>query len=192
MEKRIKCPHCGAVLKVVAKAGFENKPLKCPVCSEVSLFKEYKEIIQKTDETMLPNQDNDSTSLQAGKAQQKTINTMIGSIKVLGAKEELYKLKEGKNVIGRMSSSSNADIQIKADNHLSREHIIIDVKNIPGMGKVHYLSLHKEKVNATFVNDERLMFGDSIVLQNGDRIKLPASITIAFELIDSDETNYVS
>ena len=63
------------------------------------------------------------------------------------------------------AAKSEAGIQIyTADSRaMSREHIVIDVKNVPGKGFVHTLSLYKEKVNPTFIGSEPLVYGDRIV-----------------------------
>ena len=88
-----------------------------------------------------------------------------------------------------MSSKSEAGIQIyTADSRaMSREHIVIDVKNVPGKGFVHTLSLYKEKVNPTFIGSEPLVYGDRIVLTHGDVIRLPDT-TLKFELPDEEAT----
>lgn len=40
---RIKCPHCGAVLKVKQQLGLEKASLTCPVCKKKSPFSNYNQ-----------------------------------------------------------------------------------------------------------------------------------------------------
>lgn len=60
---------------------------------------------------------------------------------------------------------------------------------VPGKGFVHYLSLYKERVNPTFLNKVSMMFGDCMVLKNGDIISLP-NFDIVFELHESEGTDF--
>ena len=53
----------------------------------------------------------------------------------------------------------------------------------------HYLSLYKEKVNKTFVGNEPLVYGDCIILNHGDIIKLPDA-DLRFEIPNEDDTDY--
>jgi hypothetical protein len=64
---------------------------------------------------------------------------------------------------------------------------VIEVKRVPAKGYVHYVSLYKEKVNPTYVEDELLQYGDCLVLSHGDVIKLP-DVTFKFEIPDEDAT----
>ena len=100
-----------------------------------------------------------------------------------------FRLKVGRNVIGRKATASTADIQIPTagGKHMSREHLVIEVKKVAGKGFVHYASLYKEKVNVTTINDELLEYGDSIVLKSGDKLKL-LDVTILFEIPDDEGT----
>lgn len=117
-------------------------------------------------------------------------NLMIGCLKVKTT-GQTFRLSPGRNVIGRKASASSANIQLDTgENHrVSREHIVIEVKKIPGKGFVHYLSLYKERVNPTFLNKVSMMFGDCMVLKNGDIISLP-NFDIVFELHESEGTDF--
>lgn len=100
-----------------------------------------------------------------------------------------YQLNAGANVIGRKASASKAHFQIDTgtNKRMSREHLIIEVKRIPSKGFTHHVSLFKERVNKTFVNASQLLWGDKIILQHGDRIKLP-DMDLRFELPDEEAT----
>ena len=143
--------------------GIEGKSVTCPVCKQKSPFAAFGRPSVKND---------DDRTLYSGKVSAK-VN--IGVL-VKPDTGESFALKEGRNVIGRKSAASSSDIQIplpKDMKRMSKEHIIIDVKDVPDRGIVHYASLYKEKVNPTAVNGEPLAFGECVVLNDGDRINLP-------------------
>lgn len=160
---QIKCPCCGAVLKVKMQQGIEGKSVICPVCRQKSPFAAFGRPSGKND---------DDRTVYPGKV---SANAGAGVL-VKPDTGERFALKEGRNVIGRRSSASSSGIQIPLPNEMkrmSREHLIIDVRDVPGRGIVHYASLYKEKVNPTAVNGEPLAFGESVVLNDGDRLSLP-------------------
>ncbi len=115
----------------------------------------------------------------------------FGELSVLNSDAPKLKLKTGKFIIGRKANSSMADFQIQTEgsNRMSKEHIVIEVKKVPQKGVVHYISLYKEKVNDTFINDEKMFFGDCVILKNGDIIKLPDA-TLKFEILDDEGTDF--
>lgn len=184
MEMKIRCPHCGAVLKVLAKSGIENKTITCPACKESSLFKNYKQIIQNEEETKVHYKNDEKTQYASDKV------SAIGCLRIKGSSGKSYPLVKGKNLVGRKADSSSARIQLIADNHMSREHLLIEVMEVEGQGLVHYLSLAKEAVNPTWINNERLLFGDSVILEPGAEIKMPSSVTLVFDMVDKDSTIY--
>ena len=144
-------------------AGVEGNAVTCHVCKQKSPFASFGRPSGHNDEdkTMYPGEI--SANVNAG-------------VLVKPGTGERFALKEGRNVIGRRSSVSSSDIQIPLPNEMkrmSKEHIIIDVKDVPGRGLVHYASLYKEKVNPTAVNGEPLAFGECVVLNDGDRLNLP-------------------
>ena len=52
---QIKCPFCGAVLKVKQQAGLEKASITCPVFKKKSPFSDYENVINKdSEETELP------------------------------------------------------------------------------------------------------------------------------------------
>ena len=117
------------------------------------------------------------------------MNLTLGRVKICGTAIS-YQLRPGRNVIGRKGAKSGADFQIDTGENrfMSREHIVIEVKKLPSKGFVHYVSLFKEKVNKTSVGDEPLLFGDCIVLNHGDIIKLPDA-NLKFEIPDDEATD---
>ena len=58
---------------------------------------------------------------------------------------------------------------------MSREHLYIDVSEVKGLGIRRVLSLVKQMVNKTEVDNEKLEFGDKVVLSGGETILLPGA-----------------
>lgn len=185
---KIKCPCCGTMLAVKQQPGIENKNVTCPVCKETSPFKFYKPMTaKKSEDTIYPDNEEhthyEETDLGVG------MNFTLGQLKIMSSPLSPFRLNVGRNVIGRKASASSADIQLPTteSKRMSREHLIIEVKKMSGKGLVHYVSLYKQKVNDTFINHERLEFGDCIILKDGDMIKLP-DMTVKFEIPDEEST----
>lgn len=190
---QIKCPFDGAVLSVKNQPGIETKNVTCPVCRHRYPFTQFKRVAppvrSNESDTEYPVGE-DRTSYEA---EEKTKignrpNYTLGKVTVVDSGLS-YQLRPGRNVIGRKGQKSGANFQIDtADKRsMSREHIVIDVKKHPVKGFVHYVSLYKEKVNQTFICNEPLLYGDCIVLNHGDLIKLPDA-TLRFEISDGEET----
>lgn len=177
---KIKCPYCSAVLVVRKQSGLERMNISCPVCKETSPFRLYKTVVDKTEKTEYPGAERaeyDETEIGEPR------NGAIGSLRLLDKSIPPFKLKVGKNIIGRKASTSEADIQIPVGDskRMSREHLVIEVKNTPDQGYVHYMSLCKQKQNNTYLNNELVEYGDCIALQSGDRLELPDAVLI-FEI----------
>ena len=193
---QIKCPWCSAVLSVKNQPGLERAMLTCPVCSRKQPFTSYKKHEPKkapSPNTKYPGMDDSETNINLGgmggmQASNNTASMIIGQLTVDGTSIK-FPLSEGMNVIGRQAASSKASIQIPtgSNQHLSREHLVIEVKKVPMKGMVHYISLYKEKVNPTKVGNQDLMYGDKIILNNGDIISLP-DVKLRFEIPDEDST----
>ncbi len=178
-EGRIKCPYCGAILKVNLNApGIVNKQLICPVCKEKSPFLKF---ILQQDKEKEETDYRDCNTERIHLKSEEISSIRLGKIRLLSNSLE-FPLKEGRNIVGRLASSSSATIQIPMHEgrRLSREHLVIDVKRIPDEGYKYVASLYKEHINATFINHEKLEYGDRVVLRNGDVISLP-DVTIVFE-----------
>lgn len=187
----IKCPHCGALLAIMKFAGIENKMVTCPVCKEKAPYNQYREMAapSQTERTHYPEEKTETDETEIDSQTVGGRNNVVGCLKWMQQPSFVAHLKPGRNVIGRKASASSATVQVPVvgERRMSREHLVIDVKKVPGKGWVHGASLYKEKVNATFVNDEKLEFGDCIVLKHRDLLKLPDA-TFLFEIPDEDET----
>lgn len=192
---KIKCPYCGAVLSVKNQAGIESKSVTCPICKQKSPFNDFKKVVDKANDesTQYPGDDEKTSyknSSDPGTDIGTGLNFTLGKLKVMPSGPS-FQLKPGKNVIGRRASQSSADFQIptEPDNkRLSREHLVVEVKKVSGKGFVHYASLYKQKVNKTYIGNELLEYGDCIVLNHGDKIKLP-DIVVKFEIPDDEGTD---
>lgn len=192
---QIKCPFDGAVLSVKNQPGIETKNVTCPICKHKYPFTQFKRVYNTSvgsGDTEYPDFEEHTNYAYDGGSGEKTnlggMNFTIGKVKLIGTGIS-YQLKPGRNVIGRKGTKSSADFQIDtADKRLmSREHIVIEVKKVPPKGFVHYISLFKEKVNKTCIGNEPLLYGDCIVLNHGDVIKLPDA-DLKFEIPDDEAT----
>ena len=207
---QIKCPECGAILTIKNQPGLDSKSLTCPSCEIKNPFIKFKRLIpqpqqdpttdygyghkrpHEEEKTQYRHSDDHTQYRHEDNAQKSDSkpNLTIGALRLAGT-NTLFQLKPGRNVIGRKSSNSGANFQINTGDKrsMSREHIVIDVKNHPGQGLIHCLSLYKEKVNKTFIGGEELLPGDIIILQPGDIIKLPDA-ALQFEIPDEERTQF--
>lgn len=178
---QIKCPWCSAVLSVRYQEGLDTASVTCPVCKRKSPYSQFKPYSAPLEE---------STCYPTGMGRDvnTSSSTPIGRLFIPSLGSSYY-LSEGLNIVGRSASASQATIglNVGSNKRISREHIIINVANIPGRGLVHTISLYKERVNQTFVNGEILTFGDNIILKHGDIINLP-DLDVRFEIPDPDQT----
>ena len=174
----IKCPHCGKLLLIKQQITDFSKIITCPVCKESSALSNFR-IIEpanqpKSDHTQYGPQGGSTEIGGHGAGSQGS--TTIGTVTVMGTGNEQHKLRLGKNIVGRAwEGNTRTDIQIPTPGKLrmSREHLVIEVKEVHGKGTVHYASLYKQQVNTTYVNDEQVSYNDCIILKDGDIIHLP-------------------
>lgn len=187
MEEIIKigCPVCGSVLSVQNQPGIGSKNVTCPVCKNKSPFAAFKKIRNEEEPTEYPEQESagDEEHNFVGKGPNFTLGKLF-----VPSLDFSFQLKPGRNLVGRKATASSALCQIPcASKRMSREHLVIEVKKLPGKGFVHYASLYKEQVNPTFIGQNRLEFGDCVVLNHRDIIKLP-DVDVRFEIPDEEGT----
>ena len=179
---KLKCPKCGKVLKAdrskIESANKNKATITCSACRSKSPLREFKIVEDKPE---------DATRLVGSQTILGSKQNIIGKLHM--GKDLCFELKEGRNVVGRKSvNGPHADIELPVEGkRMSRDHIVIEVKNVTARGYVHYVSLNKEKVNATYVGNERLKDGDCVELNDGDLIRLPDA-NLTFELPDNDKT----
>ena len=189
---RIKCPHCGTVLKV--KLNFfsgEDKKITCPACKESSMFSQFTQLSSPSRiETPSNTANYDKTVFNHNPAQknENCLNTDINNraekvafLKVQGTNIS-HQLIPGKQLVGRQAISSNAQIQINTgeSKRLSREHLVIELQKDATDNLKCIASVYKEQQNATFINNDKLEYGDRIILKNGDIVRLP-DVSLLFE-----------
>lgn len=188
---KIKCPYCGAVLSVRNQPGIESKSVTCPICKQKSPFNDFKRIVEKSNEerTQYPGEEHTRVA-DSGNNHVNYQNLTLGKLRVMPSGPS-FQLKPGKNIVGRRATQSSADFQIPTgeNKRMSREHLVIEVKKVPGKGFIHYASLCKQKTNKTLIGNEQLEYGDCVVLNHGDIIKCP-DVNIKFEIPDEDGTEF--
>ena len=159
----ITCPSCRSRLRCKQRLDLEHKTITCPVCKQKTAFCNFK--IEKP---IMP-----SPPIY--------LYDVIGKVTVLPDGPS-YQLMKGWNVIGRLAMCLLADFNIPTDNkRISRRHLIIDVKEGPNGGFLHYVSLYNQFVLEAYVGDHELKYDDRIVLRNGNIIKL-ANLELLFEI----------
>ena len=189
MSKSLTCPVCGTKNRFI---DFRNVTPKQEVNQDPDTEYENGNKYKKEQEKTQYQQTKEHTQYQQQGRDTGIVSSLnqknIGLIHIFDA-NLTFQLKPGRNVIGRKSANSRANFQIHTGEKrsMSREHILIDVKNHPSKGLIHCVSLCKEKVNKTFVGSEQLLYGDCIILKPGDIIKLPDAVLI-FDIPDEERT----
>lgn len=179
MKIQIKCPECGAFLTIEDSPNNAGKKVKCPVCKTVNVYEKFRRP-GSADHAEKGKEEDSTTSV---------VQNRVSAVLVLVDQDTgiRYKLREGRNTVGRMThqSASKADVAITKgegceDMGFSREHMIIEVKAMKD-GFLHaFISNYKNK-NRTCVNGEELAEGDVLGLNNGDIIKSSATV-LRFEV----------
>lgn len=165
---KIRCPNDGSVLMVAYKTGMENAFVTCPVCKRRMPFKQFQLVVDAPE----------SHTEYATEGSYNRVGALVDE-----SRGNIYKLEQGKNVVGRKAPHSLAGIQLVCPpgNRMSREHLLIEVEGGGDRGYVHYASLNKEKVNDTYVGAVKLEYGDRVILRDGDIIRLP-DVSVKFEI----------
>ncbi|MCM1006295.1 MAG: FHA domain-containing protein [Prevotella sp.] len=174
---KVKCPWCGAQLRIKEQANPQGKSITCPICKNKNPLVEFIQV--------------EEIGVEEGTELPKFGLNRIGILRSTDGK--CYRLNPGKNVVGRKAETSKADVRIDTHGnvHTSREHLIIDVERTSFGGYRHWVSLYKKEVNDTFVDGEKLTEYDKIELTDGNIIKLP-DLSLTFELPDADKTRILS
>ena len=187
---QIKCPHCGAVLKVKQQPGLEKASITCPVCKKKSLFTAFETVINKdSDVTELPggvkSKQNSEDTTEFG----ASVNSSIGCLVEKSGKR--WALHLGVNTVGRKLQSNPQQVEVPVSDYtgerkMSRNHAKIEVIRLPNGSAKHVLYNWQNK-NMTYVGGEPIETGDRIVLQNGMVIKF-ANIDVRFVIEDPEAT----
>ena len=182
----VKCPNCSQRLNINMVPGLANKKLTCPQCKESSPFSSF--IILRKSPAPAASQRGAQMPDDAGRTQLATNNVNhedgsrtviatsgghVGRLVAVAGNLAPMQLKEGRNILGRENSSAALDIALPAQyRYVSRQHLIIDVKRTI-VGYTHTVMLCKSEVNKTYINSMQLVYGDQVILNDGDIVKLP-------------------
>ena len=184
---QIKCPFCGALLKVKQQPGLDKASITCPVCKRKSAFNDYQKVAAQESE------DTDYLNNGGSGGEQTEINAggkgWIGCLVEKSGKR--WSLRVGVNTVGRKTVTMplQADISITdcSDKRLmSRKHARIEVTRLPGGNYKHVLSNWLNK-NPTFVDGGKLEADDRVVLHDGMTIRF-ADIEVKFIISDPEGT----
>lgn len=188
---QIKCPFCGAVLKVKQQAGLEKASVTCPVCKKKSQFSDYETVTGKeSEETELPGsfkpeQSSENTEFVGSS------NSAIGCLVEKSGKR--WSLHSGVNTIGRKLQSGPQQVEISITDYtgerkMSRNHAKIEVIR-QANGCCKHVLYNWQNKNRTCVCGEPVEAEDRIVLHSGMAIKL-ANIEVKFVIEDSEATTF--
>lgn len=178
---KIGCTKCGAVLSVQYTPGIESKNVTCPICKNKGPFSSFRRIDDKPDDG--------NTQLPDTFTKNPDCAPAIGTLVINGKR---YPLHLGRNVIGRQASGNNADIQIPTDvatKRMSRQHVVVDVKQLSEGCYQHQISLYKPEVNSTYLNNAKISYGDTLLLLNNFTIKFP-DCDVKFVIDSPEQTCY--
>lgn len=196
---RIKCPFCGAVLKVRQQPGLERASITCPVCKRKSLFSGFQKVVEhgndgpgsrgyqgQSEETELPGGgESGSEDTETG----KPVASYIGCIVEKSGKR--WTLHPGVNTIGRKLQSPPQQVDIPITDYtgekkMSRCHAKIDVVRLAN-GAYKHIIYNWQNKNATSIGGDVMESADRIVLHNGMVVKL-ANVDVRFVIEDPEAT----
>lgn len=187
---QIKCPFCGAVLKVKQQAGLEKASITCPVCKKKTPFSDYQNVINKdSEETEIPGGFKTNSNSEDTTTYNEFVNTTIGCLVEKSGKR--WSLHPGVNTVGRKTQSNPQQVEIPISDYtgerkMSRNHAKIEVVRLANGSAKHILYNWQNK-NMTYVGGDPIESGDRIVLNNGTLIKF-ANIDVRFVIEDSEAT----
>lgn len=168
MNKLVKCNSCGLTVNVPQRNGEPVRVIRCPNCSH-QLRVEFDPQPEDTNETVygggnVNNNRRSQPSDKEGTVYASKKNVSKGMLKCEG---RLYQLQSGRNVVGRKSSKSEADVQIATDDkHMSRTHAVIKITRIGDGSLKALISCCKDRLT-TIVGGQSLAVGDEVVLTSG-------------------------
>lgn len=170
MQKtRVKCPSCGVLLDVRNSSGTSEKEISCPNCNSRIVVKFSTPQIAPSKESVETQEFH--TSFISG-----LTDGIMGKLLYNG---QTYSLQMGINSVGRKASTSKATIQIDtSDRSMSRMHSIINVTRMFD-GTLRTTIKNADNKNITYVGGQILYDGDTIVLNDGDVIKM-GNVNITF------------
>lgn len=133
--------------------------------------------------TIIPGMENGMTGNRLGFCNGVGRLRVVAPEGMVAINQNSLTLNQGANVIGRMSPAVRVECPINVASprsRLSRQQLVLEVRQIQGR-YIHSVKLFKREVNDTYVNNSKLVFGDSVVLSDGDVIHIP-ECDILFEV----------
>lgn len=162
---QLKCTKCQKSISIPEDKLPKDKEramVKCPSCQQVLVFNIPAALRQPVAQA-------DKTIITAPPAKSEPTNPRL----VCDAGQTEYKLKPGKNIIGR-----DTDISIPGDRYISRKHCLIEVVE-KNFGHLCILTddgsisdSGTPSTNGTFYNGNRLTRYDKFYLENNDKIRV--------------------
>lgn len=120
-------------------------------------------------------------------------NTDMGQMRVV-QNGQIFELKMGSQVVGRLATSGQADLQIGIDKNtdpfMSRRNAQIDVVRNERKGILHKLVCMKT-TNPVLLNGNKVNEGDVVFLKFGDRLTL-GKTDVVLEKTDNEGTRVIN
>lgn len=171
-KTRVKCPGCGVLLDVRNSSGTSEKEITCPKCNSRIVVKFNKPVTQQ----IPPSNDTAETQEFHTSFISGLTDGIMGKLLYNGQK---YTLQMGINSVGRKATTSKASVQIDTnDRSMSRMHSIINVTRMFD-GTLRTTIKNADNKNVTYVGGQILYDSDTIVLNDGDVIKM-GNVNITF------------
>ncbi|WP_291528413.1 FHA domain-containing protein [Bacteroides sp. UBA939] len=170
--RTIYCPECNAPFTI--RQDKPPKTIKCSKCGLTNLTAKFTDVPQAVIKEA-PDDIPTDTSLgddsgrmyrPAKLRMQKDEGGWKGTVRD-------FTLVRGRNVLGRQSPNSSADIRFPTtDTYMSKNHAVIDVVMKPKDSTFEHLLSDNRSTNGTFHNGNRLEQGDEIILSPGDTLRM--------------------
>lgn len=206
----IVCPNCSSRLSIRELPGIQDKFLTCPKCKYKAKVSVYKAQAMQTpagqpvnlggtnggySQSMASNEPSTVVAGMNGGMQQNIAPVMQpGQLRIMQT-GQVCVLHEGSQVIGRLATTSTAEIKIGGngymDQYMSRNHARIDVIRRPDGSLEHRLQEATRTVNGIVHNGIKMSSGDVNILEYGDEIVL-GKTHFVFEASNNDATRVLS
>ena len=176
-RKEVVCPGCKTNLAVPNKDNRESFTFNCPKCSKLLkvTFHKLEDLEPDTDPPRADEAEEARTRMM--QLQSRTLtppsNAWPQTPGSLVYNSDIAKLHIGRNTCGRrpVMSQPLAQHHFPVDNSVSKIHFEINVKQRKDNTFFVSLTLHKQQVSFTTVDNLPLRYGDEIVLRDGSVIQ---------------------
>lgn len=161
----VRCPECRVVLRIKT-APRPDQTITCPKCGRRYPFSEYVPVrlVKRADarQSATTRPQSDDTVLPPRRPAPRPAVIVFAGVS--------YKLRPGRNVVGRWATTSTADIQLPdSSRFMSREHFLIEVSQAPD-GFRYTISPVKDVFQPTSVDGRPLIAGQSLPLRHRSSI----------------------